>query len=76
MDNEKYNIRNQAEQFKMYSSEIDNLQAKVIKAKTGSGAEPVDQIVDQINELSEKIEIARNKLIQIFYSLKGQDNNE
>ncbi|MHC4639570.1 MAG: hypothetical protein ACYTBV_19040 [Planctomycetota bacterium] len=72
MDDKKYNIQNQADQFKMCSIEIDDLQAKVIKTKSGSRAESVGQI----NELNVKIETARDRLMQIFSSLRSQDNNE
>jgi len=71
MEDTKSFLQNLAYQLKMLSIEIDDLQAKVIKAKIESGAESVYQI----NELNLKIETARDRLMQTFFSLRSQDNN-
>ena len=48
--------------------EIDEMQVKIAKSKVKSRAEPFDQI----NELNEKIETARDKLIQILFAKESR----
>ena len=72
MNGKKYNIQNQVDQMKNWSKKIDELQAKVIESKIGTSAEPPIHV----NELHKMIETARDNLIQIFYSVRDQENNE
>jgi ribosomal 50S subunit-associated protein YjgA (DUF615 family) len=72
MEDKKSQLQKQADQLLKLGIEIDELKAKAIKTKVASRAEPVNQI----DELHDKIETARDNLIQIYFSIRSQNNRE
>jgi tetrahydromethanopterin S-methyltransferase subunit G len=69
LEDNKYYSLNDADELRKWGNEIDELQARVNKTKTRFGMKPVNRL----DELSAKIESARDNLIQTFYSLRSQD---
>ena len=72
MEDQKSQLQKQADQLLKLGVEIDELKAKANKTKVASRAEPVNQI----DELHDKIETARDNLIQIYFSIRSQNNRE
>ena len=72
MEDNKYYFQKMADELRKRGIEIDELRAKALKAKAGSSAKPVNQN----DELPAKIETARDNLIQIFFSIRGQESRE
>jgi hypothetical protein len=69
MGDKMYDFQNQADELRHWSDEIDELQSKVTKVEFESGPELNHQSV----VLRTNLETARDKLINIFISIRNQD---
>ncbi len=72
MEDKKSQLQKQADQLRKLGVEIDELKAKANKTIIASRAEPVNQI----DELHTKIETAQDNLIQLYFSIRSQNNHE